>query len=238
MIGTLYGVSVGTGDPELITVKGLKILQNSQIVAFPSGINKRSGIAQSIISGWLQPHQQTLPLEFPYVRDTQKLQEAWNNAARQVWRYLQQGIDITFACLGDVSFYSTFTYLAQTLQQLHPEAKIETVPGVCSPMAIASVLGIPLTVDRQRLAILPALHTVEELSTALDWAEIVVLLKVSSVYQQVWQILQQRNLLDSSWVVEKATFPEQKIYQNLANYPQLHLDYFSIMAIDTTKTNA
>ena len=238
MIGTLYGVSVGTGDPELITVKGLKILQNSQIVAFPSGINKRSGIAQSIISGWLQPHQQTLPLEFPYVRDTQTLQEAWNNAARQVWRYLQQGIDITFACLGDVSFYSTFTYLAQTLQQLHPEAKIETVPGVCSPMAIASVLGIPLTIDRQRLAILPALHTVEELSTALDWAEIVVLLKVSSVYQQVWQILRQRNLLDSSWVVEKATFPEQKIYQNLANHPQLNLSYFSIMAIDTTKTNA
>ena len=237
MIGTLYGVSVGTGDPELITVKGLKILQNSQIVAFPSGINQRSGIAQSIISGWLQPHQQTLPLEFPYVRDTKTLQEAWNNAARKVWHYLQQGIDITFACLGDVSFYSTFTYLAQTLQQLHPEAKIETVPGVSSPMAIASVLGIPLTVDRQRLAILPALYTVEELSTALDWAEIIVLLKVSSVYQQVWQILRQRNLLDSSWVVEKATFPEQKIYQNLANYPQLNLDYFSIMAIDTTKTN-
>lgn len=237
MIGTLYGVSVGTGDPELITVKGLKILQNSQIVAFPSGINQRSGIAQSIISGWLQPHQQTLPLEFPYVRDTQTLQEAWNNAARKVWHYLQQGIDITFACLGDVSFYSTFTYLAQTLQQLHPEAKIETVPGVCSPMAIASVLGIPLTVDRQRLAILPALYTVEELSTALDWAEIIVLLKVSSVYQQVWQILRQRNLLDSSWVVEKATCPEQKIYRNLANYPQLNLDYFSIMAIDTTKTN-
>ena len=230
-LGTLYGVSVGTGDPELITVKGLRILQSSAIVAFPAGIDNRLGTAQSIISSWLQPHQQTLPLKFPYVRDLQTLQTAWSEAARQVGSYLQQGTDITFACLGDLSFYGTFTYLAQNVRRLYPEVNIETVPGVCSPMAIASVLGVPLTVDRQRLAILPAIYAIAELETALDWAEVVVLLKVSSVYQQVWQILQQRDLLDYSFIVEKATFAEQKIYRNLTDYPQLDLSYFSIMLI-------
>ncbi len=219
--GILYGVSVGTGDPELITVKGLRILQTCDIIAFPAGINNRPGIAQNIIDCWLLPQQQILPLEFPYTQDIEVLQAAWSEAADKVWHYLQQGVNIAFACLGDVSFYSTFTYLAQTLQQLHPEIKVETVPGVCSPMAIASILGIPLTVNHQRLAILPALYSVQELEVALDWAEVVVLLKVSSVYQQVWQILQRRNLLDSSWIVEKATFPEQKIYRNLSNCPQL-----------------
>ena len=231
-LGTLYGVSVGTGDPELITVKGLRILQSSQIVAFPKGINNRPGIAQNIISSWLRPHQKTLPLEFPYVQDPQLLQIAWQKAAEEVWYYLQQRIDISFACLGDISFYSTFTYLAQTLQQLDPEVKIETVPGVCSPMAIASVLKIPLTVNHQRLVILPAIYSVEELEKTLDWAEVVVLLKISSVYEQVWQILQRRNLLLTSYIVEKATFPEQKIYRNLHNYPQLDLSYFSIMLIN------
>lgn len=230
-LGTLYGVSVGTGDPELITVKGLRILQKSEIIAFPAGIDNRLGTAQSIISSWLQPHQQTLPLNFPYVRDAQTLQTAWSEAARKVGSYLQQGTDITFACLGDLSFYGTFTYLAQNVQRLYPEVNIETVPGICSPMAIASVLGVPLTVDSQRLAILPAIYAIEELETALDWAEIVVLLKVSSVYQEVWQILQQRNLLDRSFIVEKATFAEQKIYRNLTDYPQLNLSYFSIMLI-------
>ena len=230
-LGTLYGVSVGTGDPELITVKGLRILQNSAIVAFPAGIDNRLGTAQSIISSWLQPHQQTLPLNFPYVRDVQTLQTAWSEAARQVGYYLQQGTDITFACLGDLSFYGTFTYLAQNVRQLYPEVNIQTVPGVCSPMAIASVLEVPLTVDRQRLAILPAIYAIAELETALDWAEVVVLLKVSSVYQQVWQILQQRNLLGYSSIVEKATFAEQKIYRNLSDYPKLDLSYFSIMLI-------
>ena len=232
-LGKLYGVSVGTGDPELITVKGLRILQSSQIVAFPKGINNRPGIAQNIISSWLQPHQQTLPLEFPYVQDTQLLQIAWKKAAQKVWHYLQQGIDLTFACLGDISFYSTFTYLAQALQQLDPEAKIETVPGVCSPMAIASVLKIPLTVNHQRLVIIPAIYSVEELEKTLDWAEVVILLKINSVYEQVWQILQRRNLLLTSYIVEKVTFPEQKIYRDLHNYPQLDLSYFSIMLINS-----
>lgn len=229
--GILYGVSVGTGDPELITVKGLRILQQSDVIAFPSGINNRPGIAQNIIDVWLQSHQQLLPLEFPYLQDPEILQMAWQKAAQQVWHYLKQGIDIAFACLGDVSFYSTFTYLAQTLQQLYPKAKVEVIPGVCSPVAIASVLKIPLTVNQQRLAILPALYTVQELKEVLKWAEIVVLLKVSSVYQQVWQILQQADLLSSSWIVEKATFPEQKIYHDLSNYPELNLSYFSIMLI-------
>lgn len=230
--GVLYGISVGTGDPELITVKGLRILQQSNIVAFPSGINHQPGVAQSIIDRWLKPEQTLLPLDFPYLQDEQKLQNAWQKAAMQVWQYLKQGMDVSFACLGDVSFYSTFTYLAQTLQQLDSSVEIETVPGVCSTMAIASVLKVPLTVNRQKLAVLPAIYSVRELETALDWAEVVVLLKVSSVYQQVWYILQKRNLLGSSWIVEKATFPEQKIYGNLNNYPELNLSYFSILLIN------
>jgi precorrin-2/cobalt-factor-2 C20-methyltransferase len=230
--GILYGISIGTGDPELITVKGLRILQSSDVVAFPAGVNNRLGVAQKIIKFWLQPQHQILPLDFPYVQDELKLHTAWSKAAQQVWQELSLGKNIAFACLGDVNFYGTFTYLAQTLERSHPEITIETVPGVCSPMAIASVLGIPLTVNQQKMAVLPALYAVQELETALDWAEVVVLLKVSSVYPQVWQILEQRNLLASSAIIEKATFPEQKIYRDLRNHPQLDLSYFSVLLIN------
>lgn len=236
--GILYGVSVGTGDPELITVKGLRILQSSDIVAFPAGVNNRLGVAQNIIQDWLQPHQQILPLEFPYVQDELKLKLAWSKAAQHVGQKLTLGNNIAFACLGDINFYGTFTYLAQTLRRSHPEVTIETIPGVCSPMAIASILGIPLTVNQQKMAVLPALYSVQELETALNWAEVVVLLKVSSVYPQVWQILEQRNLLASSAIVEKATFPEQKIYRDLRNYPQLDLSYFSVLLINRTLERA
>lgn len=232
-LGILYGISVGTGDPELITVKGLRWLQQCPIVAFPAGLGAQLGVAQKIINPWLQPQQKTVALDFPYTQDEQILLSAWQKAAKKVWHYLQQGNDVAFACEGDVSFYSTFTYLAQTVQHLYPEAIVKTVPGVCSPTAVASALQIPLTIRAQRLVILPAIYTVKELESVLDWAEVVVLLKVSSVYQQVWQVLQKRSLLNSSWIVERATFPEQKIYRDLAQYPQLKLSYFSLLLIQT-----
>jgi precorrin-2/cobalt-factor-2 C20-methyltransferase len=234
-IGILYGISVGPGDPELITLKGLRSLQQVPVVAFPAGIQGKPGMAQQIITPWLSPHQQQLSLSFPYVQDMAALSTAWQEAAEQVWQYLQQGQDVAFACEGDVSFYSTFTYLAQTLQQFHPEAVIKTVPGVCSPMAAASVLGIPLTIRQERLVVLPALYHAGELEAVLEWADVVVLMKVSSVYEQVWKILQQRSLLSSSWVVERATLPDMVVYTNLSDRPHLKLPYFSLLIVQVTR---
>jgi precorrin-2/cobalt-factor-2 C20-methyltransferase len=165
------------------------------------------------------------------VQEEKELTEAWQVAAQTVLPYLQGGEDVTFACEGDISFYSTFTYLAQTVQQLDSEIIVETIPGVCSPMAVASELGIPLTTRSQRLMILPTLYHLEELATALQVAEVVVLMKFSSLYPQIWQLLEAKSLLDRSWIVEKATMPEQVIYKDLRDRADLKLSYFSVMII-------
>jgi precorrin-2/cobalt-factor-2 C20-methyltransferase len=230
-VGTLYGISVGTGDPDLITLKGLRILKQATVVAFPKGVQGKPGMAQQIVAQWLGHQPIQLALTFPYVQDRATLEQAWKNAAQQVWQYLQVGQDVAFVCEGDVSFYSTFTYLAETLQQLYPESVVQTVPGVCSPMAVASVLGIPLTVQQERLVVLPALYNVGELETILDWADVVVLMKVSSVYSQVWEVLRQRQLLEHAWVVERATLPEQLVYEDLRDRQTLKLTYFSLLIV-------
>jgi precorrin-2/cobalt-factor-2 C20-methyltransferase len=98
-------------------------------------------------------------------------------------------------------------------------------------MAAAAALALPLTMQDQSLAVLPVLYTLDQLEQVLNWAEVVVLLKVSSVYHGVWQVLRKRNLLDRAWVVERASFPQQVIYQNLGDYPTLNLSYFSILII-------
>ena len=229
--GILYGVSVGTGDPELITIKGLRLLQNSPVVAFPCGLQGRPGMAQKIISQWLKPEQVQLPLNFPYTQNFQVLLSAWQEAAQTVWKYLQTGIDVVFACEGDVSFYGTFTYLAQTVTKLYPNVKIAVTPGVCSPMAAAAVLGLPLTIKDEKLAVLPAVYSMTELEAALDWAQVVVLMKVNSVYVRVWKILQQRNLLKSSFIVEKATSEQMVIHSDLTDLINLKLPYFSILIV-------
>ena len=230
-IGKLYGVGVGPGDPELITLKALRLLESAPVVAFPAGVKGRLGIAQRIISPWLSPEQVQLALKFPYTEDRQILAAAWKVAAEAVWSYLKQGRDVVFASEGDVSFYSTFTYLAQTLQQFHPEASIEAAPGVCSPLAAAAVLGIPLTIQADRLAVLPVLHSLAHLEAALSWADMVVLLKVSSVYRQVWSVLEKHQLLAHSYAVENATKPDQMVYADLSDRPQLQLPYFSLLVV-------
>ncbi|NJO73384.1 MAG: precorrin-2 C(20)-methyltransferase [Leptolyngbyaceae cyanobacterium RM1_406_9] len=230
-LGKLYGIGVGPGDPELITLKGLRLLKGVPVVAFPAGLAGKVGIAERIVQQWLQPDQVHLALNFPYVQDAKTLTAAWQAAAEQVWQHLAQGQDVAFVSEGDVSFYSTFTYLAQTLLQTHPEVEAQTIPGVCSPLAAAAGLGIPLTIWNQRLAILPALHTVSDLETAIATADVVVLLKVSSVYEQVWTILKQQGLLQQSYVVERATLPEQMIYADLSDRPHLKLPYFSLLIV-------
>lgn len=231
ILGTLYGVGAGPGDPELITLKGWRLLQRSPVVAFPAGLGGKAGVAQQIVQEHLSPEQTQLALHFPYVHDLAVLEAAWRAAAEAVWEHLRQGQDVVFVSEGDVSFYSTFTYLAQTLHEAHPEAPIQTVPGVCSPLAAAAMLGVPLTTRSQRLVVLPALYTVDELESVLAWADVVVLMKVSSVYREVWQRLKERNLLGRSYVIERATLPTQTIHRDLGDRPDLQLPYFSLMVI-------
>jgi len=230
-IGRLWGVGVGPGDPELITVKAAKLLQTCPVVAFPAGRHGHPGVAQRIIAAYLCPEQHQLPLDFPYVQSQTDLEAAWQTAAKAVWQHLSQGQDVVFATEGDASFYSTFTYLAQTLQRQHPTVVVETVPGVCSPLAAAAILGEPLTILDQRLMVLPALYTVATLEQAIAQADTVVLMKVASVYSDVWQVLQRRGLLSQSRIVVRATQPDQHIYRNLESLPALDLPYFSLLIV-------
>ena len=98
-------------------------------------------------------------------------------------------------------------------------------------MAAAAVLGLPLTIKDEKLAVLPAIYSITELETALDWAEVVVLMKVNSVYSQVWEILRRRNLLKSSYIVEKATSEQMVVHSDLTDLINLKLPYFSILIV-------
>ncbi len=230
-LGTLYGISVGTGDPELMTIKAVKTLQKCPVVTFPAGIQGKKGVAETIIQGYLQPTQIILPLNFPYTQNENQLQRAWNLASLQVWQFLQEGKDVAFACEGDVSFYSTFTYLAQNLRDKQPLIEIKSIAGVSSPMVAANALQIPLTTQDDKFVVLPALYSVSELEKVLDWADTIVLLKVASVYLEVWKILHRRNLWEKAWIVEKVSLAEEKIYYPLNKYPNLSLSYFSLLII-------
>lgn len=231
MWGKLWGISVSPGDPEWLTLKGLSILKSVPIVAMPQNRQGQPGMAYQIVREFLQPQQKLMPLKMPFECDRDLLKKAWQAAVSELIPYLKNGSDVAFVSEGDVSFFSTFSYIAQTLHDRQPQVQIEAIPGVCSPLAAAAALNTPLSIWDEKVAILPAIHNLEELETALNWAEVVVLMKVGSVFQQVWQVLAARNLCDRTSLVEWVGWDKQKIYKNILNLKQYRPPYFSIVII-------
>lgn len=200
--GTLWGVGVGPGHPEWLTLQGLKIVQTVPVIACPQNAHRQPGMAYDIIRSYLHPSQQIVPLELPFVRDEQQLKWAWKRAIAQLESFLEKGQDVAFIAEGDISFYSTFTYISQTLQEHESAIKIQSIPGICSPLAAAAVLGQPLGIGDEKIAILPAIYHIHEIEKVLDWADVVILMKVGSVFSDVWQLLNTKGLLDQASLVE------------------------------------
>ena len=229
--GTFWGIGVGPGDPEWLTVKGLRVLRSAAVVALPQNKQGQPGMAYEIVREFLSPEQKILPLALPFVRDEAILQAAWAAAARELRPFLQQGRDVVFLSEGDISFYSTFTYVARALQDLAPTLNIRTVPGICSPLAAAAAIGEPLASACEKVAILPVLDRPEELVRALEWADVVVLMKVASAYPTVWQVLAERNLLERARLAAWVGGERQTILPNLVEAADYKPHYFSLLIV-------
>jgi precorrin-2/cobalt-factor-2 C20-methyltransferase len=236
-LGTFWGISAGAGDPDWITVKAAKLLSSVKWVACPQNASGHPGLAYQIVRPWLRPEQTLLPLHLPFVTQPEQLQTAWRAAAEQLALPLEQGEDVAFVCEGDVGLYSTFAYVAQALRERISALPIQAIPGVSSPLAAAALLGSPLVLGSEKLAILPALFALSELEQACAWAEVVVLMKVAPVYPQVWQWLAERGWLEQASLVIWAGWPQQAIFSTLEGLADYQPPYFSLLIVRSQTRN-
>lgn len=226
--GKLYGISAGTGDPELITVKAWKAIRLADIVAYPAG----NTIPQHIAGQVMQAHQHKLPLLLPSTASPTVLRTAWQTATINILQYLRQGKTVAFITEGDANFYSNFAYIVMAVKRKAPQVAIEVIPGVCAPSAAAAIAGIPLATGTDKLIVLPSLNSLTELEDAIGWAEVVVILDVSSIYAQVWQLLRRYHLLGCSHVVAD----QQLYWSDLTDHPCLHLPPCSVLIVSRVHT--
>ncbi len=211
-IGVLIGIGVGPGDPELITLKGLRRLQKAPIVCCPSGKAGAIGYAEQVVAGYIdRSRQKLIPLAFPMSRDQEKLQAAWQEAGEKVAEYLQQGLDVAFLTEGDPLFFSTFIYMAEAVQERLPAGKVEIVPGVTSISGCTAAAGIPLAVAGESVVILDAPHRINDLVEILTLHPVVVLMKVSGCLEDIVEILKQCNWLECATLVERCGTDRQRV---------------------------
>lgn len=154
--GILWGIGIGPGDPELVTLKGAKVLGTVRHVLAPVARIKSESLALSIARPHLRPDAKVHEREFPMTRSREEKSIRWKEAALGALEILQTGDDLAFPTLGDPSLYSTWIYFSRAVRDLDPQVEIRTIPGVTSFCAAAAACGQPLAEEGQILTIVPA----------------------------------------------------------------------------------
>jgi precorrin-2/cobalt-factor-2 C20-methyltransferase len=228
--GTLYGIGVGPGDPELITLKAVKILKKvSQIFAAASSKNSYS-LALNIVRCHLNgAGVENLP--FPMTKDPEVLTEAWERNALRVLAVLAQGRDAAFVTLGDPLTYSTFGYLLQTLKRLDPEVRVVTIPGITSYSAAAALSQIPLSEGEESFFVVSGALGAERLKEALRQTDNVVLLKTYRCFPEIFRTLEELELLDCATFISRVGLEGETVVQNLRELKGRDLPYLSMLII-------
>jgi precorrin-2/cobalt-factor-2 C20-methyltransferase len=229
MKGKLYGVGVGPGDPELLTIKAKRILEKAAYIAIPKASMGKQSQALTIVEGVLEKKNEILELLFPMSFDENVLKEGWKVALIQVKEKLDLGMDVAFITLGDPTVYSTYMYLHKVLKEEGYETEI--IPGITSFCASAARAGVSLGENRETIAVVPSAYECENLGEILNSFDNVVLMKVSKNLSKLKAVLKEKNLLDKTVLVSKCGLPDELIQFDLEGQDNENLSYFTTMII-------
>lgn len=238
-LGTLFGVGVGPGAPDLLTIRAVNVLKSAQVLALPRSSDYGASMAWRIIKPMIgeSQGQERLFLTFPMKKDPEQLRPAWDKAFAEIGDRLERGLSVAFATEGDPSLYSTFIYLGREAQQRWPGIKVEIVPGVSSINAVAAVTQIPLADGQERIAIIPANYGIADIAKVLAEFDTTILMKIGSEMPNVLAALEQQGLVDKAVFVSKATMSEQHVVRNLRDASGEYGDCFAMVIVSRKERN-
>jgi len=207
MNGTLYGVGLGPGDPELMTLKAARLIQTAEVVAYPALAGSES-LARAIAATIIPDGVREIAMDIPMTTEREPAQAAYDSGARAIAAELSAGRDVVVLCEGDPFFYGSFMYLFARLSE---RFATEVVPGVSSLTACAARARMPLAARNERLTVLPGPLPEEELMARVDKAESVVLMKVGRHLGKIRRVFDALGLTAQAVYVERATLAEERV---------------------------
>ncbi len=228
--GTLYGIGVGPGDPELITLKAVNTLKHVDVVLAAASTKNDFSLAQSIAAPHLREGVDIVRLNFPMTRDQAVLDAAWDANAEVVLGLLAQGRNAAFLTLGDPLTYSTFGYLLQTLNGRLRDIPMQIIPGITSYQAAAAHTGRVLVESGENLAVVSGVCAEEELERILSAADSAVILKAYKNMPVIRRVLTRLGLADCAVFVTRLGHEGQEVITSLDAVPDKP-SYFSLVLV-------
>lgn len=236
--GRLFGVGVGPGDPELMTIKALRVLQAAPVVAYFVAKGKK-GNAYGIVEAHLRDAQTQLPLVYPVTTEALPpplcyetvIADFYDTAAEIVASHLDAGRDVAVICEGDPFFYGSYMYLHD---RLAPRYDTDVIPGVCAMLGGTAVLGQPLVYRNQSLSVLSGVLPEDELRARLAQADAAVVMKLGRNFDKVRRVLDELGLAKRARYVERATMAAQRIVP-LDEVDPMASPYFSLLVVPGEK---
>nr|WP_320132673.1 precorrin-2 C(20)-methyltransferase [uncultured Holophaga sp.] len=192
--GHFYAVGVGPGAPDLITLRAARLIEGADVVVAPRSNRSEESLALRIAAAHIH-QQEILEQVYPMVRDQEKTRAAWGEVADWILPRLGAGKSVVQITLGDPLIYSTSAYLLEALAAKLPAERLHIVPGISAMQAAAANFDLPLTLQEDRLTLMPATD-LEAVSEALDRSETVALYKVGSGLPALRELLREKGLLD------------------------------------------
>jgi len=214
-LGTFYGIGVGPGDPEWITLKGAASIACCMHVFAPKARVASESVALNIARRHISAGAVVHELVFPMTEDAAELRLRWRESAVQVAEVLQRGLDSCFLTLGDPLLYSTYIYLVRALREVLPELSVVTVPGVTSFCAAAALTDFALGEGKIPLTIVPAADDLTTVRDALRRGGTVALMKIGDRLADVLDALEEQGCLDRAVLVARAGQAGQRVETNL-----------------------
>ncbi len=225
MMGTLFGVGLGPGAPDLITLRAARLIEGASVVAYPT-LAGAASFARAIAADLIAPGAQEIVMDVPMSVQRAPAQEAYDKGAAEIAAALDAGQDVVCLCEGDPFFYGSFMYL---FARLSGDYRVEVVPGVTSVTACAARAGLPLAARNERLTVLPGPLPEDELRARIEGAESVVIMKVGRHLAKIRGVIDALGLTDGAVYVERATLPEEVVLP-LADAPD-KAPYFSMILL-------
>ncbi|WP_193139949.1 MULTISPECIES: precorrin-2 C(20)-methyltransferase [unclassified Meridianimarinicoccus] len=223
--GTLYGVGLGPGDPDLITRRAARLIEGARVVAYPA-LAGGDSFARAIAADLIPATAREIVMEVPMTPARAPAQAAYDAGAARIGEALQAGDDVVVLCEGDPFFYGSFMYLHA---RLAPRFAVEVVPGVTSVTACAARAGLPLAARNETLTVLPGPLPDAELRARIRDADTLVLMKVGRHLSRLRALLADEGLLGRAVYVERATLPIERRLP-LAEAPD-PAPYFSMILV-------